>query len=94
MITTGDNHGGSCNQYHMSMCGLLYSIQVLSSTVANALKVQGRQDTSSTILFLEYINAFFDMLNVSNVISGKRKRKPSMEPYRDATDWRFTVSPS
>ncbi|XP_071502692.1 uncharacterized protein [Diadema antillarum] len=64
--------------------------QVLSTTVANALKVQGRKDTASTILFIEYIDAFFDMLNVSNVTCGKRKKKPAMEPYRDETDWRFT----
>ncbi|XP_030833255.1 uncharacterized protein LOC105444767 isoform X2 [Strongylocentrotus purpuratus] len=64
--------------------------QVLSSTVANALKVQGLPETASTIRFIEYVDTFFDCLNVSTRFGGQRKRKDTLFPYSDQNDWRFT----
>ncbi|XP_071483429.1 uncharacterized protein [Diadema antillarum] len=64
--------------------------QVLSATMANALESQGLEETESTRYIIRMMDLFFDCLNVSSVCAGKKKRKPSLEPYRSADDWRFT----
>ncbi|XP_077863216.1 uncharacterized protein LOC144346211, partial [Saccoglossus kowalevskii] len=35
------------------------------------------------------IDQFFDCLNVSRLGQGVKSRKPTLEPYRNADDWRF-----
>ena len=80
-----------CIRYSYYMLLKYFIVQVLSTTVANALKVQGLPHTASTITFIEYVDMFFDCLNVSSLHDGQKKRKPALYPYRDVDDWRFTV---
>lgn len=42
--------------------------------------------------FVSHFDKFFDMLNVSNLITGKHKRKDYQLPYKSATDTRLDVS--
>ena len=58
--------------------------QVLSGTVAKALRVAGRDDASET--------SKFDCLNVGNFTSGKHSRNPFKQPYRSGSDFRLNVS--
>ena len=53
--------------------------------------LQGKEDRSSTIKFLSYMDTFFDCLNVSNRFDGVRKRKGSLAPYTSMDDCRFKV---
>ncbi|XP_022110831.1 uncharacterized protein LOC110990247 [Acanthaster planci] len=65
------------------------AVQVLSTSVANAMKAHGKHDTRSAEMFISYFDKFFDCLNVSNPHDGAFKRKPALEPYRSSDDWRF-----
>ncbi|XP_022110829.1 uncharacterized protein LOC110990245 [Acanthaster planci] len=65
--------------------------QVLSSTVANAFESHGKTGATSTVKFLRMFDQMFDCLNVSNTHAARHLRKPSLEPYRSSTDWRFEV---
>lgn len=67
-------------------------MQVLSESVANALKFSGRDDVSETIKFVSLFDKFFDMLNVTNLVTGKHHRKDFQLPYNSATDTRLDVS--
>jgi len=63
-----------------------YATQVLSQSVANALRMQGRHDTMSTINFIETFNKVFDCLNVMRT---KCKGNYNKLPYKDVNDPRF-----
>nr|XP_054764639.1 uncharacterized protein LOC129271286 [Lytechinus pictus] len=67
--------------------------QVLSQSVANALKLQsqktGDTSTDGTRQYIEMFNKFFDCLNVSTLLEGQRKRNPNMMPYSSVNDQRF-----
>ena len=73
--------------------------QVLSSTVSNVLREFAPNYTAGTSKYCEYINNFFDCLNVRvpNAIEliedGKlvnKKRNPFVEPYKHLNDFRFS----
>ena len=66
--------------------------QVLSESVSKALKLTNKTSTEETSKFIEYMDKFFDTLNVSNFTSGKTSRKPFQNPYRSDKDFRITVS--
>lgn len=56
---------------------IMYSIvyptmQVLSSSVANALRISLKSQAAGTALFCEMFNKFFDCLNVSCLCEGKK----------------------
>ena len=38
------------------------------------------------------MDKFFDCFNVRSLNEGKKARKTTRDPYRSASDWRFTVS--
>lgn len=59
-------------------------VQVLSGTVANALKL--------TACFVGYFDKFFDSTNVSCFTVGQRSRDPFKSPYHSASDFRLKVS--
>jgi len=64
--------------------------------VANAIKLTGSEGAQETAKFIEYMDKFFDCLNVTSFSMGKRKRKPFQQPYRKkddpkAEDFRLTV---
>ncbi len=67
-------------------------MQVLSESVANALRLTGRDDVTETIKFVSHFDKFFDLLNVTNLITGKHKRKDFQLPYQSASDTRLDVS--
>ena len=66
--------------------------QVLSESVSKALKLTNETGAEETSKFIEYMDKFFDTLNVSNFTSGKTSRKPFQNPYRSDADFRITVS--
>jgi len=66
-------------------------MQVLSSTVADALTYEDRDETVETRQFVRLMDMFFDCLNVRNPIEGKLRRKGFREPYRSPHDERFSV---
>lgn len=44
-----------------------------------------------TAKFCSMFDCFFDCLNSRNLIEGKTKRKPDLDPYTSADDARFKV---
>ena len=66
-------------------------IQVLSETVANALKYYGNPETKETERFIRNFDKFFDLLNVRSLEEHKRKNKPNLKPYERADDERLAV---
>jgi len=66
-------------------------IQVLSGTVSSALKLTGGSDARATAEFIEYIDKFFDCLNVDNLNEGTRAKKEFQKPYYNKDDPRLKV---
>ena len=52
------------------------TIQVLSESVSKALELTKGSCAEETAKFVDYMDKFFDALNVSNFNAGKKKRKP------------------
>ena len=66
-------------------------MQVLSSSVADALTYLNDDATTETRLFVRHFDKFFDCLNVTNVLEGVLKRKEDRVAYYQADDQRFKV---
>ena len=64
----------------------------MSSTVAHAIKLTSGEGAQETAKFIDYMDKFFDCLNVSSFCEGKRKRKSFQQPYRGAGDFKLSVS--
>ena len=60
--------------------------------MVHAFRTQGKLETKSTEIFVEFFDKFFDCLNVSNTFKASHLRKPALEPYRSSDDWRFEVN--
>ena len=56
----------------------IYTFQVLSEQVANAL---GKNEVSETAKLVCYIDKFFDCFNVTNVKTGIYQKKRFRDPY-------------
>lgn len=67
-------------------------MQVMSSTVADALTYDDRDETTETRVFIRMIDNFFDCLNVKCRLEGVKKRKPFREAYTHTKDERFKVA--
>ena len=67
-------------------------MKVLSSSVANALRLTGGAEASETCNFIEKMDKFFDCLNVSSYTAGRKARKEFQKPYTKPTDFRLNVS--
>lgn len=65
------------------------AVQILSGTVANALEEFYGEKVSETVHFIRTFNKFFDCLNVRNLLEGKNKRNPDLNPYRNVNDPRL-----
>ena len=65
-------------------------MQVLSTSVAEALHLTGGEEARETARFIEMFDKFFDCLNVNNFNSGKHKRKVFQDPFRP-NDFRLKV---
>ncbi|XP_033114326.1 uncharacterized protein LOC117114745 [Anneissia japonica] len=72
----------------LRMC-VYMAVQVLSSTVANALECHGQYYTASTAKFIRMFDTFFDCLNVSRLHQDSHSLKPALAPYRSSDDWPF-----
>ncbi len=69
-----------------------YATQVLSRSIAIAVKKKFQEDTSELIAFIEIVNKYFDMNNVRYVKEGIHKRNPNLLPYYSASDHRLKVT--
>eukprot|EP00731_Ephydatia_muelleri_P006390 Em0003g638a len=63
--------------------------QLLSETVAKALRLSGDPAVQETAQFVSMFDKFFDALNVSNYNSGVKKKKTFQQPYRSGDDFRL-----
>ena len=60
--------------------------------MSKALYFYGESEEAfETAYFIEKIDKFFDILNVSSFSQGKLKRKVFQQPYRSPNDFRLTV---
>ena len=66
-----------------------YAAQVLSNTVAIALRRYGGDEASETANFCSLWDQFFDCFNTRHMDEASRTRKPFLKPYREGTDERF-----
>ena len=69
----------------------MLELKVLSESVSNAMKLSKREDVEETVKFVSYFDKFFDMLNVTNLVNGKHKRKDFQLPYISVSDTRLKV---
>ena len=78
---------------YSSQCSIytLLPLQVLSSSVANALRVTLKDKATQTANFCDIFDKFFDCLNVTNFDAGKRSRNAFKSPYRSEKDFRLKV---
>ena len=65
---------------------------MLSSSVANALRLTGGPEAHETCNFIEKMDKFFDCFNVSSYTAGRKARKEFQKPYTKPTDFRLNVS--
>ena len=65
-------------------------LKVLSDSVSKAIERSGGS-SFETSYFIAKMDKFFDCFNVSSYCAGKRSRKPFLQPYRGANDFRLTV---
>ena len=72
-----------------SVMNVRLAAQILSNTIANILRLYYPQEMHGTAEVCEYMDNFFDCLNVRNQLEGIKKRKPFLEPYRNQNDDRF-----
>ena len=63
----------------------------MSESVANALEKTGGKEVEETVKFIRMMDKFFDALNVTNLVSGKQKRKSFQSPYVSGDDFRTKV---
>ena len=63
----------------------------MSESVAYALEHSGGKEVEETVKFIRMIDKFFDSLNVTNLVTGKKKRKSFQSPYISSDDFRVKV---
>ena len=56
------------------------------SLLLKALEKTGEDEVLETAKFVRMMDWFFDRLNVTNLVTGKQKRKAFQEPYRPNKD--------
>ena len=66
--------------------------QVLSKSVANALRMKSEEKFDSSIQFIEKVNDAFDILNIRYKDEGRRSRNKFKMVLASPLDWRFEVS--
>ena len=54
-----------------------------------ALKKAYGDEVRETVKFIEMMDKFFDCLNVTNLVTGKHKRKSFQDPYTSKDDFRL-----
>ncbi len=63
----------------------------MSESVSKALELTGGPDVAETVKFVDYMDKFFDAVNVSNYVEGVHKKKSFRLPYTSAKDMRLEV---
>ena len=63
----------------------------MSESVACALEHTGGKEVEETFRFIRMIDKFLDTLNVTNLVTGKMKRKSFQSPYTSGNDFRVKV---
>lgn len=66
------------------------AVQVLSNSVAIALRESGKEEVLGTAMFCKMMNRFFDCTNVRSKTEHSRKRNDFLKPYTSCDDERFT----
>ena len=66
-------------------------VQVLSSSISNAIKTFLQPEAAETAHFIDKFDKFFDLLNVTNYSSSYKSLKPFKAPYRWSADKRLQV---
>ena len=66
------------------------AVQVLSKSVAIALRESGKEDVTGTAQFCEMMNGFFDCTNVRSLTEHIRKKNSFIMPYESPEDERLT----
>ena len=66
------------------------AVQILSKSVAIALRETGQEDVKATAEFCEMMNGFFDCTNVHSLNEHIRKKNPFIMPYTSSEDDRLT----
>ena len=66
------------------------AVQVLSKSVAIALRETAKEDVTGTAEFCEMMNGFFDCTNVRSLTEHARKKNAFIKPYESAEDERLT----
>ena len=59
--------------------------------MATALRLTGGEEVEETAKFVEYVDKFFDCVNVGDFTSGMRSRNPFKSPYYSGSDFRLKV---
>ncbi len=59
--------------------------------MSKAIELTGGPDASETAHFAMMFDHFFDTLNVSDFISGRRARKTFQQPFHSSGDFRLKV---
>ena len=62
------------------------AVQVLSNSVAIALRESGKEEVLGTAMFCEMMNRFFDCTNVRSRTEHMRKRNDFLKPYTSCDD--------
>ena len=77
------------NLTRCSCMNVKLAVQVLSSTMGNALQEFGPSDAAETAKFCTLMDQFFDCTNVRITKEQIHKRKPFLKPYISIDDVRF-----
>lgn len=72
-----------------SVMTVKYAVQVLSNSMSIALKEFGPAEATATSKFCNYLNLFFDCLNVRSIDEHRNKRNSFLLPYYKPGDARF-----
>ena len=66
------------------------AVQVLSKSVAIAVRETGQEDVKATAEFCEMMNGFFDCTNLRSLNEHIRKKNSFLMPYTSSEDNRLT----
>ena len=66
------------------------AVQVLSKSVAIALRETGKEDVTGTAVFCEMLNGFYDCANVRSLTDHVRKKNAFIKPNESGEDERLT----
>lgn len=64
----------------------------MSESVANAMKLKNKEELSSTVEFIQYINKAFDCLNVNSLYAGGNSKNDNLNAYTSLDDPRLQVT--